>query len=154
MSVKFHPLTGTPKKICVSWCEARWGWTDALPSCVQYGGSTSLDLTSSTRSIKLQMACFRQYIECTPSWLNSVVCMCATTGVRRFRGRRLYSTGGRILKMESSYNSTAAAGILTQTAFICSFQSIYWEQSLGVCCIYILTRSYPRFSARSNCVSG
>ena len=32
--------------------------------------------------------------------------MCATTGVRHFRGRRLYSTGGRILKMQSSYNST------------------------------------------------
>ena len=61
-----------------------------------------LDLASSSRSIKLQMACFRQYIECMPSWLNSVVCTCATTGVRRFRGRRLYSTGGRILNMQPS----------------------------------------------------
>ena len=71
------------------------------------------------------MACVRQYIECTASWLNSVVCMCATTGVRGFRGRRLYSTGGRTLKLKSSYNSTAAAGILMEAALISSFQRVY-----------------------------
>ena len=65
------------------------------------GVQQSLDLASSPRSIKLQAACFRQYSECMPSWLNSVVCMCASTGVRRLRGRRMYSTGGRILKMQS-----------------------------------------------------
>ena len=61
------------KKICISWYEERWGWTGALSKCVQYGVQQSLDLASSPRSIKLQMACFRQYIECTPSWLNSGV---------------------------------------------------------------------------------
>ena len=94
------------------------------------GVQQSLDLTSSPRSIKVQMACFRQYIKCTPSWLNIVMCVCATTGVRPFRGCRLYSTGGRILKMQSSYNSTVAAGILTETALMCSFQPVYWEHSL------------------------
>ena len=39
----------------------------------------SLDLASSSMSIKLQMACVRQYTECTQSWLSSVVCMCAAT---------------------------------------------------------------------------
>ena len=57
------------------------------------------------------------------------------------------STGGRLLKIQSSYNSTVAAGILTETAFICSFQSVYWEQSLGWAAFMHLTRSYPRFSA-------
>ena len=36
----------------------------------------------------------------------------------------------RILKMQSSYNSTVAAGILTETALMCSFQPVYWEHSL------------------------
>ena len=61
------------------------------------------------------------------------VCHC---GVRRIRGRRLHSTGGRFLKIQSSYNSIVAAEILTETAYICSFQSVYWEQSLGVCYVY------------------
>ena len=78
--------------------------------------------------------------------------MCVTNGVRCFRGRRLCSTCGRILNMQSSYNSTVAAGILTETAFICSFQFVYWGKSLRVCCIHP-TRSYPRFSARSNSLS-
>ena len=47
----------------------------------------SLELVSSSWSIKLQMACFRQYIECMPSWLTSVVCMCATPGGCRSRMR-------------------------------------------------------------------
>ena len=63
------------------------------------GVQRSLDLALLSRGIKLQMACFRQHIECTPSWSNSVVCICATTGVRRLRARQLYSTGGRILQM-------------------------------------------------------
>ena len=88
------------------------------------GVQQSLDLASSPRSIKLQMSCSRRYIEYTPNWLKSVVCMCATTGVRRFRGCRLYSTGGRILRMQSSYNTTVAAEILTETAFICAFQTL------------------------------
>ena len=79
--------------------------------------------------------------------------MCATTGVRGFRGHRLYYTGGRILQMQSSYDSTVAAGILMETAFIYSFQSAHWEQSLGVCCVYTPTRCYPQFSARSNSLS-
>ena len=53
----------------------------------------------------------------------------------------------------SPYNSPAAARILTETAFICSFQSVYCEESLGICCDYTPTRSYVRFSARSNGVS-
>ena len=78
-----------------------------------------------TLTLTLKMECFRQYIEYTPSWSNSVVCICATTGVRRFRGSRLHSTGGQIFKMQSSYNSTVAVEILTETAFICSFPSVY-----------------------------
>ena len=128
-------FSGTLKKSCVSWCEERWGWKDACLIVFHMGVQQSLDHASSSRSIKVQMACFRQYIECTPSWLSSEVCMCAATGVRRFCGRWLYSTGGRILKMQSSYNNTAAAGILTDTSFICSFQSVYFEQSLGLCCV-------------------
>ena len=78
-------------------------------------------------------------IEYTPSWLNSVVCLCAVTGVRRFRGIRLHSNGGRILKIQSSHNSTVAAEILTESAFIRFFVSVCWEQSLGVCCVYTPT---------------
>ena len=49
--------------------------------CITYDHIWVLHIAS---SIRLQMACFRQYIECTPSSLNTVVCMCATTGVRCF----------------------------------------------------------------------
>ena len=122
-------------------------------ACSIWGFQQSLDLASSSRSIKLQMAWFRRYTECTPSWLNSVVCMCATTGVRRFCRRWLYTTGGPILNMQSSYNSTVAAGILTETEFICSFQSAYWNNHSGCAAFIHPTKSYPRFSACSNGLS-
>ena len=50
-----------------------------ISSCLiecNMGDQQSLDLVSSPRSIKLQKACFRRYIECTLSWLKSVTCMC------------------------------------------------------------------------------
>ena len=54
----------------------------------------------------------------------------------RFRGRQLHSTGGRILKMQSSYNITVTAEILTETLFIRSFQSLYWNVTRGVLRLY------------------
>ena len=58
-------------------------WFTYNGTCMPYNSLTaSLDMNPPhARSIKLQMACFRRYIECTPSWLKRVVCMCATTGV-------------------------------------------------------------------------
>ena len=53
--------------------------------------------------------------------------------------------------MQSSYNSTAAAGILMETAFICSFRA---GSTHSGCAAFIHpTRSYHRFRARSNGLS-
>ena len=78
------------------------------------------------------MEYFRQYIERTPSWLNAkLVCMRATTGVRCVCGHRLCSIGGRILKNAIQLQQHSDCCDLDKNG-IHLFQSIYWEQSLGV----------------------
>ena len=75
------------------------------------------------------------------------------TGVGRFHGRQLCSTGGRILKMQSGYSSTVAAGILTEIAFIWPSNPFSENSHPGCAALLQPTRSYPRFSAGSNDLS-
>ena len=83
------------------------------------------------------------------TWLNSVVCVCVTTAVRRFREHRLCSIGGRIRKM---HNSTAAVGVLTEIACICS--NLFTGKNHPGCAELLYPmRSYARFSACSNGLS-
>ena len=58
-----------------------------------------------------------------------------------------------VVEFSSSYSSTAAAGILTETAFICSFNPFTGNNHSGCAAFIHPTRSYPRFSARSNSLS-
>ena len=119
------------------------------------GVQQSLDQASSPRSIKLQMACFCQYIECTPSWLSSVACMYATILLECAAS---VDVDCILLVVEFSNCSTATTtqwllgSSWQQHSFVPSNRLTGNNQS-GCAAFIHPTRSYPRFNACSNGLS-